>query len=394
MKIFSRDQSIQVALTGASVAFSLAGDAAIYTAIPIVFEDLGLLPLQVGILLSVNRVARLVTNTFAHWLVRRVSARTLLVGSLILGSSVTALYSLLPPFLLLVVLRALWGFCWSMLRHVGVMNSAGRSTPHNRGRLVGVYQGVVRGGYFGGTVLAGLLLDTVGLAVMYRMTAGVMLLGIVPVFVAFRPRERVAVKWGASRGDTGERNVASIELLRGFVFGSVGTGIIMSTLGIVLKDISGDSIRIGTRMIGIATITGTLLGMRSLLGIVGSPIMGSLLDRLGQRKGEIAAFLTGGAALLTAYLLPSAIPTVTLILLFSLCELTIGIALTAEMNRSSRVYARFASGLDAGAATGPFLAWVLIDIIGQPRIGFAAASILYAVGLLLSLAIYRRNSKA
>ena len=397
---FRRKSYRSVALTGGAVACSLAGDMAIYTALPIVFTDLGLSPLQVGLLLSVNRLIRLITNPFADWLIRRVPARRLLGISLVIGSAIAALYSQVPGFVALVVLRTLWGLCWSVLRQVGVMNTAGRSTDRDSSKLVGLYGGVVRVGFFGGTLLSGIFLDSVGLAAMFYIMAGVMLLGLIPGFAAFGSRELVATSRSISAeipGRVGESRrvdsrIALVEIIKGFIFGAVGAGIIMSTLGVVLKSGAGSSITIGTFAIGIATVNGIVLGLRHFFGIVGSAPIGTILDRTGVGPGEIVAFLVATAALVAAFIIPGTYATIIAVLVFSVCEITIGIALTTEMNRTSKLYSQFASALDAGAATGPLLAWMLIDILGEERIGFFAGGILYFAGTICAIITYRRIS--
>ena len=388
-----------VVLTGGAVACSLAGDAAIYTALPIVFADLGLSPLQVGLLLSVNRFIRLVTNPIADRLIRRVPARPLLGGSLVVGSAIALLYSQAPGFVALVLLRTLWGLCWSVLRQVGVMNAAGRSTNRDPSRLVGLYTGVVRVGFFGGTLLSGIFLDSAGLTAMFYIMAGIMLMGLIPGFAAFGSGELVATtrstsasgpRWMDDSTPKVDSRIALVEIIKGFIFGAVGAGIVMSTLGVVLKGSAGASVSIGTIAIGIATLNGIILGLRHFFGIVGSAPIGALLDRAGVGRGEILAFLAATAALIAAFVLPGTYAPVVGVLIFSICEISISIALTTEMNRTSKLYAQFASALDAGAATGPLLAWILIDILGNERIGFVAGGILYLIGMICAIITYRR----
>ena len=52
----------------------------------------------------------------------------------------------------------------------------------------------------------------------------------------------------------------------------------MSTLGNVLKLSAGDSVPIGGLLIGVATFNGIILSFRYVFGIVGSPLVGHLLD--------------------------------------------------------------------------------------------------------------------
>jgi len=49
-----------------ATAFSLLGDQMLYSVLPTHYAEIGLMPYQVGIILSVNRWVRLITNTLAE----------------------------------------------------------------------------------------------------------------------------------------------------------------------------------------------------------------------------------------------------------------------------------------------------------------------------------------
>ena len=79
-------------LVALATAFSLLGDQALYSVLPVIHSDLGLSALQVGLLLSVNRWIRLLTNEFAHRLAARHAPAYLLPAALLLGAITTALW--------------------------------------------------------------------------------------------------------------------------------------------------------------------------------------------------------------------------------------------------------------------------------------------------------------
>ena len=54
--------SLPVFNISTAVALSVFGDAALYTILPSYYPHIGILPFQVGILLSINRWIRLVTT--------------------------------------------------------------------------------------------------------------------------------------------------------------------------------------------------------------------------------------------------------------------------------------------------------------------------------------------
>ncbi|MDH3642615.1 MAG: hypothetical protein OES38_10995, partial [Gammaproteobacteria bacterium] len=83
------ERNRSVAFIAAATAFSLLGDQVLYAVLPVYYEDLGLTPIQVGILLSANRWIRLVTNELAHRLGQGPSQRALFLGAFVLGVAST-----------------------------------------------------------------------------------------------------------------------------------------------------------------------------------------------------------------------------------------------------------------------------------------------------------------
>ena len=149
--------SKKVALVGIATAFSLLGDQVLYSVLPVYFDELGLMPIQVGLILSANRWIRLITNHFAHRMVQRFRSDILFVGALLLGALTTALYIFASLFSLLLAARLLWGLAWSFIRHIGVLEIM-QDVPENvSGRTMGFYNGISRlgsvAGLFGGALL-------------------------------------------------------------------------------------------------------------------------------------------------------------------------------------------------------------------------------------------------
>jgi len=67
------------------------GDSLLYTIFPSYYPVLGLVPLQVGILLSVNRWVRLATNHMAEHCYRSYPSDLWLLLAFFMGSVVTAM---------------------------------------------------------------------------------------------------------------------------------------------------------------------------------------------------------------------------------------------------------------------------------------------------------------
>jgi hypothetical protein len=63
-----------------------------------------------------------------------------------------------------------------------------------------------------------------------------------------------------------------------------GNGVVMSTISLYLKQNFGDQVLIGDAAVGVASLGGLLLAMRSLTGMMAGPISGHLSDRRGNRQ--------------------------------------------------------------------------------------------------------------
>lgn len=361
-----------------------------YTILPIYYPNLGLSPIQVGILLSANRWIRLFTNHVAEKMLSRGSERLLFGGALVASVLIALYYASSPPFVLFLAARVLWGFCWSILRHAGTMKAVTESEPQTVGRNLGLFNGVVRVGFLLGTSLSGILFDQVAFGGTFLLMALFTSVGIPFAFTTFKRAETKI------RRSTNEPHGGVHLELQGFILGAVGSGIIMSTLGKVLSSAAGPSgFAVGSLMIGVATLNGVLLAVRHTFGIAGSPLLGVVVDKLGVPRSVL--LFTSIAALTLALGglgLPPAV-LVILVILFFLCETSLQIALSAKAGAGgAKRYARFVSALDFGSATGPLVGWGIIQLALSTGVVFWVGAALYLVGAVVPLLRKRKRRES
>ena len=120
-----------------ATASSLLGDQMLYAVLPTIYADLGLQPYHVGILLSANRVVRLITNHLAERGSRRWSLAWLLAVALTMGALLNLAYGTVTWFPGLLAARVLWGVCWSFIRHIGLMTVVDAAAESTRWISVG-----------------------------------------------------------------------------------------------------------------------------------------------------------------------------------------------------------------------------------------------------------------
>ncbi len=314
---------------------------------------------------------------------RKIHPGILLTGSLLLSGLLAAVYALSPPFILFLAARLLWGLCWSFLRQIGTMTSVTRANEKNVGQIVGFYNGIVRLGFILGSVFGGIFFDLFGYRLAFFLFAGVNFLGIPFAVSGLAGKENRRLDLNSRIRN--QQRLSPTIMFRGFAVGCVGSGIIMSTLGLILADRLGNSVTLGQLAVGVATINGILLASRQILGSIGAPLLGVLLDRVGVARVQRYVFPSATAALFLAGLFPEAIVLLLLVIFFFLCETTLRIALTVESGmKGSRAYALLSTATDAGAAFGPLLAWTVFDFISSSAVIFFVAGVLYAVSTLFS----------
>ncbi len=384
-----RRPSRTTVFTATATALSLLGDQALYALLPLYFQEIGLLPIQVGILLSANRWVRLLTNHLAERLVDRFPVNLMLVLSLALGALLSLAYAYISSFLVLLVARCLWGLCWSFIRHISVMGVASSTEPQNLGQIMGFYNGISRIGCVLGIVLGGILFDLIGFSTTLAVFC---LFSLFAVPFAMRS----GIQTSSIITDPQQNNQSSTRysalLCCGFCIGSVGPGLIMSTLGFILLSRYGTEVALMGFVVGIATLNGLLLGCRWVLDTLGAPIYGALIDRTGIRLGAPLCFLGGMIVMLLLNLSENLAGLALGMIVFFMCGTALSTVVSAEASRlGAKVFARYATAGDLGAAFGPVIGWGAYELIGTPNFVFILGAGLYAIGMFSTFAAFRQE---
>ena len=371
-----RPPSKPVVFVGIATALSLLGDQVLYSVLPVYFDELGLAPIEVGLILSINRWIRLITNHFAYRMAERFRSDLLFAVALLLGSLTTAMYFFTSLFTVLFVARLLWGLAWSFIRHVGVLDVMQGVPAEVSGRTMGVYNGISRLGSVTGLFGGALLVDLVGFSTAVLAIACISAVAI-PVGMKAKlsdrplPREQLEASWGTP----GVRMYAVI----GFALGAVGPGLVTATLGAVLLD------RLGATAFAVsaATLTGAVLAARYVLDSLAAPWLGGLSDRYGVRTIVVVFTSLGGVALLFAASVYNVYVVSVLIIVFFATGTALQAGVTGAVSQlGAGPFRHYITTMDFGAAVGPLLGWWLLDTLG-----FDAAAIALGGGIYLVLAL-------
>ena len=170
---------MRIIAIAAATALSLLGDVTLYTVLPSHYTHIGLTPLQVGILLSVHRWVRLISNRSAERCYRAFAVILCLAPAYFLAALVTVSYGYFQIFIILFFARILWGVCFSFIRQAGIMTVITVSSDMHLGKSIGFYRGITLSGWLFGTLLGGFGCDHFGWS-FTLITLGIISMGAVP----------------------------------------------------------------------------------------------------------------------------------------------------------------------------------------------------------------------
>lgn len=388
----SRLASRPTLLISLATAFSLLGDQMLYSVLPTYFTEIGLMPYQVGLVLSANRFIRLITNHLAEKLCRRFRLDFLTIAAFGIGALVTYSYALVTHFGLLVLGRVVWGLCWSFIRQIGLMTVVESNDDHRLGRSMGFYSGISRTGSLAGNLVGAIGHDLLGYTTTLIAFSGISFLAIP---LGLTARKGLLHRFEDEVVPDGPPVRSGGLLFCGFTVGCVGPGLVMSTLGLVLKRSVGDDIGVLGLTIGVASLNGLFLSVRWIADFFGAPFLGYVGDRLGRKEATTLFFAIGAAVLAMATLSSVLTSLAVYILLFFFCAVGLTTILMAQAGRrGSRTTSRYVTASDFGAALGPALGWATQQFVSSTDVIFVMGAALYGTAAIVSRYVDRTDASA
>jgi MFS family permease len=382
-----------VSIVGSCVGLAIMGDSLMYTILPLAAPSLGIsLPL-VGVLLSVNRLVRLLSNAGASRIFERFGPRIPFIGSVAIGTIATILYGIPTGFAVLLVARLLWGISWSGLRQGGYQ-AVWTGEAGQKGRLTGLLWGLVRLGSAIGVMVGGILYDRSGYsaAILFVIVAAVCALPLA-VFIRWAAVHMPQSVTTASEqgGDGSWRSAWATPVQRWLVtagfFQYLLSGVVVSTTAVFLAERIGSDSGVVWMGIGVATLTGMLHGVRWITDLAFGPAIGLLSDRIGQAATAALVAVVYVLALCGALFLP---PFGAILCLFVvlLSDGALHIVMSAAASGVAMTTARphafvgvFTTTTDAGSALGPLVAYSLVTAVGLPLVYGVLAVLLFVTVL-------------
>jgi len=376
-------------IAGLGVALSLPGDLTLYVVLPTHVGDAGIVLANVGLMLSANRLIRIVINGPCGVLIERIPRRRMAVPALFVGALSSLLYTI-PSFWPLLLGRLMWGMAWA-----GVWLSASTialdvSTADNRGRFVGWLQMWYFVGVGVSSLLGGALTDWLGYGDTFRVCFAITLSAAVGWWI-FLPETQFhrppPTPGGASAKDSTYAPASAFwPLLTAIVLLGVNwlifLGILGAVLPLLLEERVGEEVILIGLVIPLSTFTGALSASNQLVSLLISPLSGWMSDYTRQRWGLILFALGLGSAAMALI----AVGTGLILIIATMVGAVATSVLQTQVmtligdysssNRRGRVLGILNTVGDLGSAGGPLLAYALLPLIELEGIFWLATAVL------------------
>jgi MFS family permease len=387
-----------------AVALSLLGDQMLYAVLPAVHEAVGVPVTAVGLLLSANRLIRLLTNSLAGYVIERFGRHWPFVLALLLGGVTTVAYGVVYGVWAFLVARLLWGTAWSFIRIEGMSTALDMASEETRGRYMGFFQAISRIGSAMALLAGGVFADTIGFRITFILFGVCTGCAALLAHVEMRWQRAQSVPPPRSRATTSSpppvplttprhaldrptrwrMGVASCGTFSTFLVSSL----VSATLGYMLRTRFGATPVLGAVPVGIASLTGVLLSTRGFLDLGFAPVAGYFADHWGPHR--IIAYGMSVNILMVAALALS-LPlwcVIGILLAVSIVGVTLNVTFNtvagdmAPPGKRSMFLSLFVTCQDLGSATGPLLGYWIGPAFGVDWLYLSGALILLLASLL------------
>lgn len=411
------------AIISVAVGAGVMGDAMLYAVLPANMSSFGVQIWMVGVILSVNRFVRLISNAWAGAVYERMNIFWPFIIALIVGGLINVGYAVGHGFRTLVLLRLSWGVCWSFIRLGGYLTALEEGTTGTRGRLMGILNTGGRAGQLVGALLGAILADLFGYSMAFSTLAFLTGLGAVVVVVGWGTGRRLQLSRvikPVSRPRLGfidhtaggtvwnllishipdaprqlRYRLLAVSSLR-FALGFGVEGLLLASLGLILLSVIGEEANLGLFVVGVTTVTGAMLAIRWFSDIALSTAMGYLSDRFGRSIILAGFFVVLPLGLLVVGFSHTLVPLLLVLPAVFIATTAYGVVLDTEAgdlappSARARVMGRYSTWRDLGEALGPLVGYALGAIIGFEIVYLIAALIFLPAGALYFLTTRRR----
>ncbi|RPJ37919.1 MAG: MFS transporter, partial [Chloroflexi bacterium] len=304
----SRRELLPVLLPlGIGIVLSLAGDLTLYAVLPAYAGQHAFSLAAVGLLLSANRLVRLVSNPLVGMLLTGARRRGFVLAGFGLGALATLLYVLASGTGLFLAGRLLWGISWSLINIGAYCMLLDAAEEQDRGWASGVIQSSIFIGMTINPLLGAVLSDRFGFTIALAVCAAIQAAGFLLALFTLPetrpdfPKLRLSLKEATRGARSGwKERLSALRTLANpqnaaanyvyFAASFIGDGILLSTLSLYLQNHYGDALTFGGRLnswvVPVASAGGALLALRAVIAALTAPIAGAISDRANLNADE------------------------------------------------------------------------------------------------------------
>ena len=351
-----------------ALAFASFGDAFLYPFLPLNFQSVGLPVLWVGLILSINRFVRILSNAFMVHAFSRYGLRSVMVIAVVLAITSTFGYGLATGVLSWVLLRIMWGLAFSAMR-IGVL---GYALQHQRrGFSFGLSRSLQEAGPMLSLFMAPILITYLDSRTIFYFLS---VLSLPALYFAWKlpvkddktqmVESRRLLNWPST--------LNSITLVSSIVI----DGIIVVVIGMLFL-----RYRAQIDLVTATALAASYLGYRRICLVALSTVGGVISDKVGMERMfniSLALVILGLLAIISGWIGTGAVIVFTFYSINS--AITPGSALRSS--HSLAAIAENATWRDIGAAIGTLLGGVLIS--SQYLSTVLTVAVLIMVSLLMA----------
>jgi MFS family permease len=393
-------------ILGLAICVSLLGDLALFAALPVKGQVVGISIAQVGILLGIHRVVRIPGNSIGGLFINQSRRKPFFMAGMLLAVLSTAGYAAAYGFWFLLLTRIMWGIAWILIYITSMTILLDVTVPQNRGKWSGVYNTWYLVGIACGSVVGGYLTDVIGFRNAMIWSALISALGLL-LFGIFVPETRspdasvaadnlkifqwwrtILQTWGKMwehlRSVPGLSAVTMIFMINQFA----GEGVAISTFSFLLMEKYGSQFSIGHLVLGVASLGGSMIALRYLLSAALSPLLGKLSDQsLGRSTVILFGIIMGIVSFLIFGFAGSFGVILVGILVNALSGSSLAVVLAATLGdlspagKEGEMIGVYATAGDIGSAAGPLFAYLALPFISLSSV-YLVCSLLFTTCLL------------
>lgn len=373
-------------IVGVGVAVALLGDLTLYVVLPTHTEQAGIALANVGLMLSANRLIRIVMNGPMGIIIERLPRRRIAVPALFVGAFSSLLYTV-PGFWPLLAGRLLWGIAWSGIWLSASTMALDISMDDNRGRFVGKLQMWFFTGAGVSALLGGALTDWLGYRSTFIVCALLTLGGALTWWLLLPETRPDPAAQSGSASHTAPRTQPTppalpqknqLPLLTAIGLLGINWLIFMGTLGatlpLLLEERIGETVLLAGLLIPLATFTGALSAANQLVGLLSAPLAGWLSD-VSQRRWALVLAALGLGVVATGLIAIG--EGIVIVIATMISAVATSVLQTQVMTlvgdytgprQRGRVLGILNTVGDLGSAGGPLIAYALLTSISLASI--------------------------